>query len=316
MPTILDPAIFRAVQTERDGARVAAWVGGQGPPVLLLHGYPQTHVMWHRVAPELVAERRVVLADLRGYGASAKPGAHNVTALHSKREMARDILRLLDVLEIDAVDVVGHDRGGRVAHRLALDAPERVRTLAVLDIVPTLLMYDNVNRSMAEQYFHWFFLTRPRGLPERLINSDPDAWLAQRFEGRHARGLPFDREAVRIYREAFTPDVVAASCADYRAAATVDLVHDRHDSEAGHVLSMPVLALWGEHSYVGRTFDVLAAWQAFASNVCGAAVDADHYLAEENPSATLAELHAFWGGRADTASRPASSASPPVRIDD
>lgn len=285
--------------TARGGVRVAGWTAGSGQPVLLLHGYPQTSFMWRHVVPHLIrAGRSVVLVDLRGYGASgpAHDGSVADTALYAKREMATDVVALLDALGHASVDVVGHDRGGRVAHRLALDQPSRVRSLAVLDIVPSLHMFEHVDRAMAEAYFHWFFLTRPDGLPEALLSADPDTWLRSRFVGRHA-GTPVEPTAVEVYLEAFRqPGVVAATCADYRAAATVDLDHDRADREAGHRVTAPVLALWGGSGYVGRSFDVARAWEEYAPQVVGRGLDTDHYLAEESPAEVAEALVAFWAG--------------------
>jgi haloacetate dehalogenase len=282
---------------DRDGVRIAAWVAGEGHPVVLLHGYPQTHLMWRHVAADLVRDRRVVAIDLRGYGESDAPPPAAGDATYAKREMALDVAHVMRELGHDRFDVVGHDRGGRVGHRLGLDHPERVRTLAVLDIVPTLHMFENVDRSMAESYFHWFFLTQPGGLPERLIEADPAAWIASRFAGRHAGSPPVDDQIQAAYLEGFRrPGVIAATCADYRAAATIDLEHDRTDR--GSALSMPVLALWGESSYVGRSFDVLDVWREYAADVSGGSVAADHYLAEEAPAATVEAIRAFWGSAA------------------
>ena len=278
---------------------MAGWTVGNGEPVLLLHGYPQTSYMWRLLVPHLVAAgRSVVLADLRGYGASgpAHDGPSADAALYAKREMAADVNALLDALGHQALDVVGHDRGGRVAHRLALDHPARVRSLAVLDIVPTLHMFEHVDRAMAEAYFHWFFLTRPGGLPEALISADPETWLRSRFTGRHAH-MPVEPAAVEVYLEAFLqPGVVAATCADYRAAATVDLDHDRADRDAAHRIGAPVLALWGDAGYVGRSFDVARAWEEYADQVTARGLDTDHYLAEEAPAEVAEALLAFWDG--------------------
>jgi haloacetate dehalogenase len=290
---------WRSCPTARDGVRVAGWTAGSGEPVLLLHGYPQTSFMWRHLVPRLVAAgRSVVLADLRGYGASgpAHDGPVADPALYAKREMAADVVALLDSLGLDMLDVVGHDRGGRVAHRLALDHPARVRSIAVLDIVPTLHMFEHVDRAMAEAYFHWFFLTRPDGLPEALISAAPEVWLRSRFTHRHA-GTPVEPAAVDVYLEAFLqPGVVAATCADYRAAATLDLHHDRADRDAGRRVTAPLLALWGDAGYVGRSFDVTQVWQQYADRVTGQGIDTDHYLAEEAPAEVAEVLLASWVG--------------------
>ncbi|MGH3689938.1 MAG: alpha/beta fold hydrolase [Microbacterium sp.] len=271
-----------------DGIEIAAEMRGLGPAVLLLHGYPETKAMWNDVAEDLARDHTVVAADLRGYGDSAKPRG----ASYAKREMAADQVALMRALGHDRFAVVGHDRGGRVGHRLALDHPDAVTALAVLDIVPTLHMFENVDREMASAYFHWFFLARGDGMPEALISADRETWLRSRFTGRRHDGdaLP---DAYGEYLRCFDVDTVHASAADYRAAAGIDLEHDRADREAGRTLDIPVLALWGEHSYVGRNFNVLATWAPFAPGVTGASIDADHYLAEEAPLATASALRAF-----------------------
>ncbi|SFR66516.1 haloacetate dehalogenase [Agromyces sp. CF514] len=269
--------------------RIAADVSGTGTPVLLLHGYPETRAMWREVAAELATRHTVVAADLRGYGDSTKPAGDR----YSKREMAADQVGLMRALGHDRFAVVGHDRGGRVGHRLALDHPEAVAALAVLDIVPTLHMFEHVDRDMATSYFHWFFLARDDGLPERLISAAPREWLESRFRGRAVREGAISAEAFAEYLRCFDEDTVRASCADYRAAATVDLEHDRDDRDAGVRVAAPLLALWGAHSYVGRSFDVVEVWRDFADAASGAPIDADHYLAEEAPAETATALSAF-----------------------
>lgn len=285
---MMTPSAPTTTTLDCDGIGIAAEIRGSGPAVLLLHGYPETRAMWEAVAAVLAETRTVVAADLRGYGDSAKPrGDH-----YAKRDMARDQVALMRRLGHDSFAVVGHDRGGRVGHRLALDHPEAVTALAVLDIVPTLHMFEHVDREMATAYFHWFFLARGDGMPEALISSARDTWLRSRFTGRRHDGdrLP---DAYDEYLRCFDEDTVHASCADYRAAATVDLEHDRADRDAGRALDIPVLALWGAHSYVGRSFDVLETWRPYAPGIVGAAIEADHYLAEEAPEATAVALDSF-----------------------
>lgn len=286
-----------AVVTHRssDGVEIEADVRGDGPAVLLLHGYPESRAMWNEVAPALAEHRTVVAADLRGYGASGKPQPSADGSTYAKRTMAEDQRELMRSLGFDTFDVVGHDRGARVAHRLALDHPEVVRRVAVLDVVPTLHMFEHVDRPMASSYFHWFFLAQPDGLPETLIGADPEAWLASRFTGRCVdRETPIDRARFEQYLRAFaTPEAIAATCGDYRSAATIDLDHDRSDRDAHRRLTAPLLALWGAESYVGRNFDVTRVWRGYADRVEGAALPADHYLAEERPAETAAALRAF-----------------------
>lgn len=279
----------RQSRMDCDGIEIAFEIRGSGPAVLLLHGYPETKAMWRDVAAELVADHTVIAADLRGYGDSAKPRGD---ALYAKREMARDQVALMSRLGFARFAVVGHDRGGRVGHRMALDHPQAVSSLAVLDIVPTLHMFENVDREMATSYFHWFFLARRDGLPEALIGADRDAWLRSRFTGRRLDGdrLP---DAYGEYLRCFDIDTVHASGADYRAAATIDLEHDAEDRAASRSVDCPLLALWGASSYVGRNFDVLATWARYAPAVTGEPIEADHYLAEEAPEATASALRRF-----------------------
>jgi haloacetate dehalogenase len=282
---------------ERDGVGLAAWSGGVGPAVLLLHGYPQSAHMWRHLVPSLLESHQVVLMDLRGYGESDAPPPDGLDHAYSKREMAADAAIVLDSLGVDAAHVVGHDRGGRVVHRFCLDYPELVVSAAVLDIVPTLHMFEHVDRAMAEAYFHWFFLTRPGGLPEALIRADVERWLRSRFTGRHGDEFAFEEDDVQTYLDAFQrPGGVEATCSDYRAAATVDLEHARADRDAGRVVVKPLLAAWGTRGYVGSNFDVQAVWKQYAADVRGAPVDADHYLAEEKPEQTLQALTTFWAG--------------------
>lgn len=280
---------------ERDGVGLATWHGGTGDTVVLLHGYPQTSHMWRHLVPSLLKEHHVVLVDLRGYGSSdaPRPGPHD--AAYAKREMATDVAFVLDELGVDKAHLVGHDRGARVVHRFCLDFPELVATAAVLDIVPTFHMYDHVDRAMAEAYFHWFFLTRPGGLPEDLLNADPDSWIRSRFAGRHLPGFAFEERAIQLYVDAFRRrGIVEATCADYRAAVGIDLTHDRADYANGTVIQHPLMVGWGASSYVGTSFDVADVWSRYADDVHPAPIEADHYVAEENPEGTLAALREFW----------------------
>ena len=280
---------------ERDGIGLATWSGGEGPAVVLLHGYPQDSAMWREVAPDLLADHRVILVDLRGYGDSDVPAPGEGDENYAKRAMATDVVAVLEALDVESAHVVGHDRGARVVHRLCLDHPEIVDTATVLDIVPTLHMYESVDRSMAESYFHWFFLTRGGGLPEALLRADPATWIRSRFAGRHAADFSFPDEVLQGYVEAFArTGVIEATCSDYRAAAGIDLDHDRADREAGRRIGRPLLVGWGRSSYVGRAFDVPQVWSAFADDVRTAPIDADHYVAEENPVQTIKALRSFW----------------------
>ncbi len=292
--------MFEGFRDERigiptDAGTIAAWIGGDGPPLLLLHGYPQTRMMWHRVAPRLAASgRTVVVPDLRGYGESGSPEPSADGATHSKREMARDQVELMSALGFTRFDVAGHDRGGRVAHRLALDVPEMVARLAVLDILPTRTLLRQTDLGFATAYWHWFFLQQPGGLPERMIGADPE-WFVREILRRWAADPDrIDPAAAAEYVRRFTPGAIAASCADYRAAAGPDLAHDDADAAAGRTVTQPLLALWGAHGAMGRMYDVLAFWHEVADQARGAAVDAGHFLAEEASAQTAAALEAFF----------------------
>jgi haloacetate dehalogenase len=264
------------------GARVRVRAAGTGPPVLLLHGYPQTSAMWHLVAPELAGDHTVVLADLPGYGDSAvPPGAAGDPRRFAKRAMAADLVAVMGALGFDRFAVVGHDRGGRCAYRLALDHPDAVTALGVLDILPTADAFARVDAGFARSAWHWFFLAQPGDLPERLIGADPDAFFRK-------WGDPvITQEASAAYRAAYTrPEVVHAMCQDYRAGATVDVVHD--EADRGHrFIGCPTLALWGSRGPLGRVPDVLPIWRAWAPDVDGRMLDSGHYLAEERPRETV-----------------------------
>ena len=269
--------------------------GGAGPPLLLLHGYPQTHAMWHRVAPALAERFSVVCPDLRGYGDSDKPASDPEHAVYSKRATANDMVAVMAALGHQRFALAGHDRGGRVGHRLALDHPARIEKLAVLDIVPTRTIFRATNQAIATGYFHWFFLIQPNGLPERLIGADPIFYLHWVL-GRWGTGLDaFAPEALAEYERCFKdPAVIHASCEDYRAAAAIDLAHDEADLDRR--VQCPVLALWGRRGLMERHFDVLATWrERTAGPVSGRALDCGHFLPEERPEETAAALLDFFG---------------------
>lgn len=285
---------FEARDIEVDGVRLHAVVGGSGPPVLLLHGYPQTHVMWHRVAPALTRTHTVVAADLRGYGDSAKPPGSPDHAGYGKRAVAADQVGVMAALGFDRFAVVGHDRGARVAHRMCLDHAARVTRVAVLDIVPTRHMFGTVDRAFAATYFHWFFLAQPPDLPERLIGADPEYFLRRSMGAWAASGATFDPAALAEYVRCFSdPATIHASCEDYRAGASIDLEHNEVDAAAGRRVGCPLLALWGGKGFVARQYDVLAVWRDYADDVTGHALACGHFLPEETPDATAAALTDF-----------------------
>jgi len=269
---------FRLLDVAVPGSSVRLRTGGAGPPLLLLHGYPQTHVMWHAVAPRLAKRFTVIAADLRGYGASAKPAPDARHAPYSKRAMAADLVAAMEALGHARFDVAGHDRGGRVAHRLALDHAARVGRIAVLDIAPTREMYAGTTPAFARAYWHWFFLIQPAPFPERMIGADPAAYWLKKCGSGSAGLKPFASDALDAYVEAFRdPAVIHASCEDYRAAAGIDIAHD--DADGARKLSAPLLALWGAHGTIERCFDCLALWRLRAENVRGRALPGGHYLA-------------------------------------
>ena len=278
------------------GTEINLVMGGDGPPLLLLHGYPQTHAMWHRIAPRLAQHFTVVCADLRGYGDSGKPVSEPDHRIYSKRAMAQDQVDVMRSLGFARFALAGHDRGGRVAHRMARDHPQCIERLAVLDISPTAIMYGKTDMAFATAYYHWFFLIQPFDLPERLIGADPVYYLRRKLGGWGSAGLAiFDPRALAEYERCFRdPATIHATCEDYRAAATIDLEHDAADS--ARKLDCPLLVLWGEKGVVNRFFDPIADWKSVANDVRGKALASGHYLAEEAPDATCAELVAFFRG--------------------
>ena len=269
-------------------------IGGRGTPLLLLHGHPQTSAIWHRVAPALARHHTVVAADLRGYGASSKPAGDPQHVAYAKRTMAHDMLHLMRQLGFARFAVLAHDRGARVAHRLAMDHPQAVERMVLLDIAPTLAMYEQTSEAFARAYWHWFFLIQPAPLPERTIEADPAGYVRYVMGNRSAGLAPFDPRALAEYERCLAlPGAAHGLCEDYRAAATIDLEHDRADRDAGRRLEMPVLALWGEQGVVHRCFRPLDEWQKVASRVHGEALPCGHYVAEEAPEALLERVLPF-----------------------
>ena len=281
---------FERGAIETSGATINYIAAGAGEPVLLLHGYPETHVCWHRIAPELAKRYRVICADLRGYGDSSKPEGLPDHSNYSKRAMGLDMVELMRTLGHRTFHLVGHDRGARVAHRLTRDHEASVRTLTVLDVSPTLKMFESTNLAFATAYYHWFMMLQP----PLLAGQVPFNIL-----GRVGRAEPdlsaFDPEAIDAYVRAFAdPRAIHASCEDYRAAGTIDLEHDRADR--GRKIDTLVLALWGARAVVGKMFDCLADWREVSNKVTGRAIDCGHFLPEEAPQETLAEIERFIAG--------------------
>ncbi|MBA1248926.1 alpha/beta fold hydrolase [Pseudomonas luteola] len=285
---------FQKAQCHVNGIDIAYRIGGSGPGLLLLHGHPQTHVIWRKVAPMLAERFTVVAADLRGYGDSGKPPADPQHLTYAKRTLAQDNIELMQTLGFDTFDLLAHDRGARVAHRLAMDHPAAVRRMILLDIAPTLAMYNQTDEAFARAYWHWFFLIRPAPLPETLIDADPDLYLRSVMGTRSAGLAPFMDGAFEEYLRCLKlPGTARGICEDYRASATIDLEHDCADRAANRMLTMPTLALWGADGIVGKCFDPLAEWKKVASDVQGRALPGGHYLPEEVPEALLDEVTAF-----------------------
>jgi len=304
---------FETTRIPTTGAGIHVTYGGSGPPLLLLHGYPETHAMWHAVAPVLAREFFVVCPDLRGYGDSDKPQSDTTHSPYAKRAMAEDMVEVMAALGHEAFYAAGHDRGARVVHRMTLDHPDTVRRAAVLDIVPTRHMFETADRHFAAGYYHWFFLIQPGGLPERLIGADPAFFLAEKLARWSAPGAEFDDAAVAEYLRAFDdPATIHATCEDYRAAATIDLEHDAADRD--RKVGCPLLVLWGRHGFVHRTYDVLEVWRAHADDVTGRALECGHFLPEEAPGETVSEMRAFFlSPRLDDDQRADHAADPRLR---
>lgn len=295
MPEIdLFPGFLRRHITTDAGVQIHTVIGGSGPPLLLLHGHPQTHAIWHKVAPALARQFTLVLCDLRGYGDSSKPQGTPDHLNYSKRVMALDLLRVMQALGHTRFTVMAHDRGARVAHRLAADHGDAVQRLVLLDIAPTLAMYEQTSEAFARAYWHWFFLIQPAPLPERLIEADPAAYVRD-VMGRRSAGLaPFDPRALAEYQRCLAlPGTAHGLCEDYRAAAGIDLVHDRADRDAGRRLALPLLVLWGAQGVVHQCFRPLDEWLRVADDVRGEALPCGHYIPEEAPDALLARALPF-----------------------
>ena len=280
----------KIVQTSQ--ADIKTVIGGKGNPVLLLHGYPQTYFMWHKIADLLARDFTVVATDLRGYGDSSKPKGAADSSNYAKRVVARDQVEVMSQLGYEEFYLVGHDRGGRVAHRLTLDCPQKVKKLAVLDIVPTYQLYNTADREFATAYYHWFFLIQPFPFPERLIGAEPEYFLRTCLNNWSKIPDAFTPEALAEYLRCFKdPAVIHGSCEDYRASAAIDLIHDERD--LGQKITCPLLVLWGSRGIIGKKYDVLASWRQRAVEVTGKAIDCGHFLAEEAPDLTYSSLREF-----------------------
>ena len=282
-------------QTRRvNGVDIAYRMGGNGPALLLLHGHPQTHMIWHKVAGTLAQHFTVIAADLRGYGDSGKPDDDAEHFNYAKRTMAADMAELMSALGFERFKVLAHDRGARVAHRLGVDHAARVERMVLLDIAPTLAMYRGTNEAFARSYWHWFFLIRPQPLPEMLIQADPAQYLKSVMGARSAGMAPFAPEALAEYERCLAlPGTATGICGDYRASATIDLEHDQADIDADVKLTCPINVMWGAQGAIEACFDALAEWRKVATQVEGKALPCGHYIAEEVPDLLLEEALPF-----------------------
>lgn len=281
---------FTQQSVRTSGPTINTLVAGSGPPLLMLHGYPQSHIEWRFIAPRLAEHYTVVLTDLRGYGDSDKPQSAPDHRPYSKRIMAQDQVEVMGALGFDRFAVVGHDRGGRVAHRMALDHPERVTALVIQDIAPSRDMYLTADMRFGMVQYHWFFLAQPTDVPEVLLGHEPEYWVRQRL-GREGRDF-LEEEALAEYVRVFSdPAAIHATCEDYRAGATIDLEDDGADLD--RLVTCPTLVMWGERSFVGKQYDVMGVWGRRVADLRGVALPCGHFLAEELPDRTFDELAAF-----------------------
>lgn len=266
--------------------------GGKGKPLLLIHGYPQTHIMWYKVVEKLSKEYYIICPDLRGYGDSSKPKGDEEHLTYSKKSMAKDMITLMQKLGFDKFFVAGHDRGARVTHRMCLDYPNNILKACVMDITPTYHMFKNTNQAFATGYYHWFFLIQPDFLPETMIGNNPRYYLEEKLKRWSAKGSVFDKEAIDEYVRCFDKDSIHATCEDYRAGASIDMSDDEKDRN--RKISTPLLVLWGEKGFVNRTYDVLNIWKEYALDVSGEALDCGHFLPEEKPKEVSQKLKEFF----------------------
>ncbi|MFT5113218.1 MAG: haloacetate dehalogenase [Parasphingorhabdus sp.] len=291
MSDLFNPT-FKSQLITTSGAEIFVRQAGSGPALLLLHGYPQTHAMWHKVAAQLAQNFTVVCPDLRGYGDSSKPQTTLDHEPYSKRAMARDMLEVMQQLGFQNFSVAGHDRGARVTHRLLLDYPDRIDKACVMDIVPTLHMFDTTDQAFATGYYHWFFLIQPDGLPEAMIGANAEYYLRKKMGSWSAENADFDNRAMAEYIRCFSKaETIHATCEDYRAAAGIDLEHDRASRD--QLISCPLLVLWGARGFVHRNYDVLDVWRTYATDVRGQTLDCGHYLPEEQPADVTQLLQDF-----------------------
>ena len=283
---------FISKKIKTTDALINTKVGGTGPPILLMHGYPQTHLMWHKIAPQLSKKFTVIVTDLRGYGDSSKPETDKSHIVYSKKRMALDQLEVMKSLGFEKFNAVGHDRGARVLHRMMIDNQVSVKKAVFMDIVPTLTMYNTADKNFAYNYYHWFFLTQPYDFPEQLIGGNPEYYLRKKIKawGKNKDFIP--KEVFNEYLRCFSKkETIHASCEDYRASFTIDLEHDKNDY--GNKIKNPIYVMWGEYGFVGNNYKVIDVWKEYATNVKGKGLPCGHYIPEESPGETLKFLLEF-----------------------
>ncbi|MEZ7878933.1 MAG: alpha/beta hydrolase [Rhodospirillales bacterium] len=285
---------LKTIDAKRGPVRLRTY--GKGPALLLLHGNPQTHAMWHLVAPKLSESYTVVCPDLCGYGQSFKPAASNDHAAYAKKQMAADMVDVMERLGHKKFYVAAHDRGARVAHRLALDFSDQVKKLALLDIIPTIEHFERTDMNFAMGYYHWFWFAQPHPLPESIINKATEDWFHAHTSREPKDNDFFHPDALYDYlRAAKNPEMITGMCEDYRAAATIDMAHDRASRDAGDKINCPLLILWGSKGKIGQWYDPINIWSQYSqSSVQGSTVNSGHYLAEEAPSEVITQLEAFF----------------------
>lgn len=284
---------FKKEKIRVNGVEINTVHGGKGDPLLLMHGYPQTHFMWHKTAPKLSEHFYVVCPDLRGYGDSSKPKGKPDHSNYSKRVMGQDMIEVMDKLGFRSFNAAGHDRGGRVLHRMCLDFPRNVKKACVMDIAPTHHMFKTTDKDFATGYYHWFFLIQSDGLPEIMIGANPEYYLKEKLKRWSGPNTIFDHDAVKEYVRCFSdPNAIHGSCEDYRAAASIDLNHDEEDMH--RKITCSLLVLWGERGFINKTYDVISTWEKRAENLRGKALDCGHFLPEEKPEEIYNELKDFY----------------------
>ncbi len=284
---------FEEKKIQTSDAEINLVHGGSGHPLLLLHGYPQTHIMWHKIAAKLTSDFHIICPDLRGYGDSSKPAGLSDHSNYSKRTMARDMVEMMTALGYSDFFVAGHDRGARVTHRMALDYPDKIKKACVMDIAPTYHMFKTTDQDFATGYYHWFFLIQPDGLPEHLISADPTYYLTEKLKRWSAPEAIFEDEVVAEYVRCFSkPEAIHATCEDYRAAASIDLVHDEEDLHKN--IQCPLLVLWGKKGFVHRNYNVIDIWRKRAVKVEGTGLSCGHFLPEEAPDQVYEKLLMFF----------------------